>query len=161
MQHSRYHMSGSRREQTKEEIDVMLQAKPNSVKLHEDGERARGRQGAAFAEAVSETSRATPEETTRVLEKTYSIVATGAADFHHQWIEIVRYNTNSMPDFVGQLFSVKSPAELLELSCQFASLLPAMSCVGRDLTGYRVAFTARRRLGRLSVFGTGFRIACE
>jgi phasin family protein len=94
----------------------MLQTKPNSAKLHEDGDRNLGRQGAAFAEAMSETSRAPPEETTRALEKTFSIVATGAADFHHQWMEIVRYNTNSTLDFVQQLFSVKSPAEFLELS---------------------------------------------
>jgi hypothetical protein len=58
------------------------------------------RQGAAFAKDVSTNSKATVEETTKVLEKTYSIVVTGAADFSQQWIEIVRFNTNSTLDFV-------------------------------------------------------------
>jgi phasin len=94
----------------------MLESKPNTTRLHEGEGRKAARQGAAFGNAVSENSRATAEETTTALERTYSVVATGAADFHHQWIEIVRFNTNSTLDFVQQLFSVRSPAEFLELS---------------------------------------------
>jgi phasin len=94
----------------------MPETKHNTAKLHGGGGREFARQGAAFAKDVSENSKATAEETTTALEKTYSTVATGAADFHQQWIEIVRFNTNSTLDFVQQLFSVKSPAEFLELS---------------------------------------------
>jgi phasin len=94
----------------------MLENKPNTAKFLEDEGRKVARQCGTFAKAVSENSKATAEQTTMALEKTYSVVATGAADFHQQWIEIVRFNTNSALDFVQQLFSVKSPAEFLELS---------------------------------------------
>jgi phasin len=94
----------------------MLENKPNTTKLREGERHKVAHEGAAFGSAVSENFKATAEETTAGLEKTYSIVATGAADFHHQWIEIVRFNTNSTFDFVQQLFSVKSPAQFLELS---------------------------------------------
>jgi phasin len=114
----------------------MPETKPNTAKLHGGGGREFAREGAAFAEAVSEASKATAEETTTALEKTYSIVATGAADFHHQWIEIVRYNTNSTLDFVQQLFSVKSPAEFLELSStHFRTQFHTFAEQSRHLTG--------------------------
>jgi hypothetical protein len=83
----------------------MPETKPNTAKLHGGGGREFARQGAAIAKDVSENTTATAEETTTALEKTYSIVATGAAD-----------NTNSTLDFVQRLFSVRSPAEFLELS---------------------------------------------
>jgi len=114
----------------------MLETKPNTAKLHEGGGRKVARQGAAFGSAVSENSKATAEETTKVVERTYSIVATGAADFHHQWIEIVRFNTNSTLDFVQQLFSVKSPAEFLELSsAHFRTQFETFAEQSRHLTG--------------------------
>jgi phasin len=99
-----------------EEIDVMLET--NTAKLH-----ARG-------------ARATAEETTKDLEKTYSIVATGAADFNQQWIEIVRFNTNSTLDFVQQLLGVKSPAEFLELSsAHFRKQFETFAEQSKHLTG--------------------------
>jgi len=114
----------------------MLETKPNTAKLREDGGRKVARQGAAFRNAVSEDFKATAEDTTKVAEKTYSIVATGAADFHHQWIEIVRFNTNSTLDFVQRLFSVKSPAEFLELSsAHFRTQFETFAEQGRHLTG--------------------------
>jgi phasin len=93
------------------EIDVMVET--NTANFHARGAREFA---PAFAKDVSENSKATAEEATKVLEKTYSIVATGAADFNQQWIEIVRFNTNSTLDLVQQLLGVKSPAEFLELS---------------------------------------------
>jgi phasin len=114
----------------------MLENKPITAKLQENGGRKVARQGAAFGSAVSENLKVTAEETTAGLEKTYSIVATGAADFHHQWIEIVRFNTNSMLDFVQQLFSVKSPAEFLELSsAHFRTQFETFAEQSRHLTG--------------------------
>jgi phasin len=77
-------------------------------------------QGAAFAKDVSEKTKATAEETTKVLEQTYSTVAKGAADFNRQWLEMVRANINSTLDFVHQLIGVKSPTEFLELSSAHA-----------------------------------------
>jgi phasin len=77
-------------------------------------------QGAAFAKDVSERTKATAEQTNKVLEQTYSTVTKGAADFNRQWIEMVRANTNSTLDFVNQLLGVKSPSEFLELSTAHA-----------------------------------------
>jgi phasin len=114
----------------------MLETKPNTAKLHEGGGRKVARQGTAFGSAVSENFKATAEDTTTALEKTYSIVATGAADFHHQWIEIVRFNTNSTLDFVQRLFGVKSPAEFLELSsAHFRTQFETFAEQHRHLTG--------------------------
>jgi phasin family protein len=114
----------------------MPETKSNSAKLHEDGGRKFGRQGAAFAKDVSENSTATVEETTKAFEKTYWTVANGTADFHHQWIEIVRFNTNSTLDFVQQLFSVKSPAKFLELSsAHFRTQFETFAEQSRHLTG--------------------------
>jgi phasin len=113
-----------------EEIDVMPET--NTAKLHARG----ARQGAAFAKDVSENTKATAEETTNDLEKTYSIVATGAADFNQQWIEIVRFNTNSTLDFVQQLLGVKSPAEFLELSsAHFRKQFETFAEQSKHLTG--------------------------
>jgi hypothetical protein len=66
----------------------MLENKPITAKLQESGGRKVARQGAAFGSAVSENFKATAEETTAGLEKTYSIVATGAsrpAARPHDW----------------------------------------------------------------------------
>jgi phasin len=79
-----------------------------------------GQQGAAFAKDMSEKTKAAAEETTKVMEQTYSTVAKGAVDFNREWIEIVRANTNSTLDFAHQLIGVKSPSEFLELSAAHA-----------------------------------------
>jgi phasin len=114
----------------------MPETKPNTAKLHGGGGREFARQGAAIAKDVSENTTATAEETTTALEKTYSIVATGAADFNQQWIEIVRFNTNSTLDFVQRLFSVRSPAEFLELSsAHFRTQSETFAEQSRHLTG--------------------------
>jgi phasin len=113
----------------------MPETKPNSAKLHEGGRKFE-RQGGAFAKDVSENSTAAVEETTTAVEKTYWTVATGAADLHHQWIEIVRFNTNSTLDFVQQLFGVKSPAEFLELSsAHFRTHFETFADQSKHLTG--------------------------
>jgi phasin len=73
------------------------------------------RQGASYTKDMYETTKAAAEETNRVIEQTYSAFAKSAADFNVQWIEIVRFNTNSAFDFSRQLVGVKSPSEFLEL----------------------------------------------
>jgi len=108
------------------EINVMPETKPNTAKLHGGGGREFARQGASFAKDVSENSKATAEETMTALEKTYSIVATGAADFHHQWIEIVRFNTNSTLDFAQQLLGVFADVEIIVVR---GSIVPDLTCL--------------------------------
>ena len=73
------------------------------------------RQGASYTKDMYERTKAAAEETNRVIEQTYSALAKSAADFNVQWIEIVRFNTNSAFDFSRQLVGVKSPSEFLEL----------------------------------------------
>ena len=114
----------------------MPETKSNSPKLHGGGHREFARQGSAFAQDASANFKATAEETTTVLEQTYSVAATGVADFHHQWMEIVRFNTNSTLDFVQRLFSVRSPAEFLELSsAHFRTQFETFTEQSRHLTG--------------------------
>jgi phasin len=114
----------------------MPETMPNTAKLRGGGGREFARQGAAFARDVSENATATAEETTKALEKTYWAVATEAADFHQQWVEIVRFNTNSTLDFVQQLLGVKSPAELLELSsAHFRRQFETFAEQSKHLTG--------------------------
>ena len=72
-------------------------------------------QGASYTKDMYEKTKAAAEETNRVIEQTYSALAKSAADFNVQWIEIVRFNTNSAFDFSRQLVGVKSPSEFLEL----------------------------------------------
>jgi phasin len=72
-------------------------------------------QGASYTKDMYEKTKAAAEETNRVIEQTYSALAKSAADFNVQWIEIIRFNTNSAFDFSRQLVGVKSPSEFLEL----------------------------------------------
>ena len=73
-------------------------------------------QGAAYTKDMLEKTKAAAEEANKVLERTYSTAAKGAADFNLQWIEMARANANSAFDFTRQLVGVKSPSEFLELS---------------------------------------------
>ena len=77
-------------------------------------------QGVAHAKDMYEKTQAATQETNKVLERTYSTVATGAADFNLKLVEIVRTNTNSAFDLARQLMGVKSPSEFLELSTAHA-----------------------------------------
>lgn len=73
-------------------------------------------QGAAYGKNMLERSRAVAEETGQSLQKTYSQVAKGAADFNGQCVQMILTNTNSHLDFACQLMSVKSPSAFFELS---------------------------------------------
>jgi phasin family protein len=77
-------------------------------------------QGADFAKDVSDKTKATAEETSKAAGEVYSTFASGAVDFHRQWIEMVRENTNVTLDFVHQVLGVKSPSAFVELSSEHA-----------------------------------------
>ena len=68
------------------------------------------RQGADFAKDVSDRTKATAEETSKAAGEAYSTFTSGAVEFHRQWIEMVRANTNATLDFVHQVLGVKSPS---------------------------------------------------
>jgi phasin len=93
-------------------------------------------QGADFAKDVSDKTRATAEDATKAAGEVYSTFASGAVDFHRQWIEMVRENTNATLDFVHQVLGVKSPSAFVELSSEHArKQLETFAEQARHLTG--------------------------
>src|SRR5687768_17115145 len=76
--------------------------------------------GVSQAKANWEKVKAATEETTDLLEDSYTTASKGAADYGLKLIEIGRANTNAAFDFAGQLMTVKSLSEALELSSSFA-----------------------------------------
>jgi phasin len=76
-----------------------------------------------FAEKSAERVRdtygkvqAAAEESTKVMERTYSTASKGAVDFNLHLLEIAQGNMNAAFDFARQLTHVKSPSEFFELS---------------------------------------------
>ena len=75
------------------------------------------------AERVKDTYgkvQAVAEETTKVVERTYSTASKGAADFNLHLLEMAQANMNAAFDFARQLTHVKSPSEFFELSAAHA-----------------------------------------
>jgi phasin len=60
------------------------------------------------------------EEATDVLEDTYATATKGVAEYGLKVIEAARENTNAGFDFASQLVTVKSAAEIVELSTAHA-----------------------------------------
>ena len=56
------------------------------------------------------------EETTDLLEDTYSTASKGGAEYNTVALELLRANVNSTFDYFGALLSTKSVAEAVELS---------------------------------------------
>ena len=78
------------------------------------------------AERVKDTYgkvQAVAEETTKVVERTYSTASKGAADFNLHLLEMAQANMNAAFDFARQLTHVKSPSEFFELSAAHARKL--------------------------------------
>ena len=73
-------------------------------------------QGADYSKNLAEKSEAVAEAAGKSVQQTYSTVASDAADFNAQWIEMVRANTNASLDFARQAIAAKSPSEFFELS---------------------------------------------
>ena len=76
--------------------------------------------GVAQAKDTYEKMKAAAEETTDVLETTYSTASKGAADYGLKVIETTRVNTNAAFDFYGELITAKSLSEVIELSSAHA-----------------------------------------
>jgi len=76
--------------------------------------------GVAQAKDAYEKMKAAAEETTDLLEETYSTVAKGANDYNLKIIEMARANTNAAFDYACELLSVKSLSEVMELSTAHA-----------------------------------------
>ena len=67
---------------------------------------------------VSDRTKATAEVTNKAAGEAYATFASGAVEFHRQWIEMIRENTNATLDFVHQVLGVTSA--FVELSAEHA-----------------------------------------
>ena len=70
-------------------------------------------------ESVKDTygkAQAAAQETTKVMERTFSATTKSASDFNLHYLEIAQANMNAAFDFARQLTRVKSPSEFFELS---------------------------------------------
>src|SRR3954451_2055031 len=72
------------------------------------------------AKETYERMKSAAEEATDVLEDTYATATKGASDYGLKMIEAARANTNANFDFFGQLLTLKSYSELVELSTAHA-----------------------------------------
>ncbi|MEI7804986.1 MAG: phasin [Hyphomicrobiales bacterium] len=76
--------------------------------------------GVAQAKDQYEKLKAAAEETTDVLETTYTTASKGASEYGLKVIETSRANTNAAFDFFGKLMTAKSLSEVVELSTAHA-----------------------------------------
>ena len=72
--------------------------------------------GVAQTKDAYEKIKAAAEQNTEMLETFYSTASKGSTEYGLKVIEVARANTNAYFDFVGSLFGVKSPSELVELT---------------------------------------------
>jgi len=63
-----------------------------------------------------EKIKASAEETTDLLEDTYSTASKGVAEYNAVALESLRTNVNAAFDYVGALFAAKSVSEAVEIS---------------------------------------------
>jgi phasin len=116
------------------------------------------RQGAAVVKDVADKTKAAAGETNKAAGEVYSVVTSGTVDFHRQWIEMVRANTNATLDFAHQLIEAKSPAVFFELSAEHArKQVETFTEQAQHLTGLVQKMTADAaaplQAGAKSVFG--------
>lgn len=68
------------------------------------------------AREAYEKMKVSAEETTDLLEDTYSTASKGVAEYNAVALESLRTNVNAAFDFVGALFAAKSVSEAVEIS---------------------------------------------
>jgi phasin len=100
--------------------------------------------GAARARDVYGKTQAAAEETTKVMEQTYSAASKGAADFNLQLLDMAQANMNAAFDFARQLTRVTSPSEFFELStAQVRKQVERLTEQTQDLTHLAQKVTAQ------------------
>lgn len=91
--------------------------------------------GVSQAKANWEKVKAATEETTDLLEDSYTTASKGAADYGLKLIEVGRANTNAAFDFASQIMTVKSLSEAVEMSTSYArKQFEALSAQSKELT---------------------------
>ena len=92
--------------------------------------------GVAQSKEAYEKFKAAADENTATLETVYSAATQGSTEYGLKVIEIARANTNAYFDFVGSLFGVKSPSELIELTTAHSrTQFETLSAQGKELAG--------------------------
>ena len=82
-----------------------------------------------------EKVKAATEEATDLIEDSYATASKGASDYGLKVIEVSRTNTNAAFDFAAKLFTVKSLAEVVELSTShMRQQFDTFSAQGKELT---------------------------
>ena len=82
-----------------------------------------------------EKMKAASEEASDLIEDSYATASKGASDYGLKVIEVSRANTNAAVDFAAKLFTVKSLAEVVELSTSHArQQFETFSAQGKELT---------------------------
>jgi phasin len=91
--------------------------------------------GVNQAKANWEKVKAATEETTDMLEDSYSTATKGCSDYGLKMIEMGRANANATFDFASQMMTVKSLSEAIELSTAFTrKQFEALGAQSKDLT---------------------------
>ncbi len=91
-------------------------------------------QGLAQAKQTYDRVKAAAEETNEMLEASYASAAQGASEYGVRMMEALRANINANFDFARELFAVKSPSQLIELSSSHArKQFEAVSLQSKDL----------------------------
>jgi phasin len=90
--------------------------------------------GVAQAKETYERMRTAAEETTAVLEDTYTTAAKGVTAYNLKLLECARTNSNAAFDFAGEFLAAKSLSEAIELSSAHArKQFDAASAQSREL----------------------------
>ena len=90
--------------------------------------------GLSQAKENYEKMKVAAEEATDMMEDTYATASKGASDYGLKLIEVARANTNAAFDLANELFKVKSPSEIVELTTAHArKQFEAMSAQGKEL----------------------------
>lgn len=97
--------------------------------------RGMAEKGVQQAKDGYEKMKSAAEETSQILETTYSNATKGVTEYNMKALEALRTNVNASFDFTAQLFSVKTLAEAAELSTShFRSQFETISAQTKDLS---------------------------
>ena len=91
--------------------------------------------GVAQSKEAYAKMKASAEHATEMLETVYTTASKGSTEYGLKVIEVARANTNAYFDFVGSLFGVKSPSELVELTTAHSrAQFETVTAQGKELT---------------------------
>src|SRR6201989_850749 len=110
------------------------------------------------AKETYEKLKSAAEEATDVLEDTYATATKGVSDYGLKVIESARENTNAAFDFATQLMTVKSLAEVVELSTAHSrKQFEALTAQSKELAAIAQKVAADSAEPVKESFGKGFK----